>query len=197
MKKLFHQIYIENFSTIQQELLDLITPDKIESAAHTMTSWILEKNYVLKKCPTLELFLKTHSKAPLSQIKFYLSPPKQGIGCHIDGYDYESAQPFGLVLPLKNADNTFVNWYESDQITKIDLDPSEHFKSLYTQALVAPKESLRLIDKVEVTSPMFTRSNILHDVTNNNDSIRYTAVLRWPIYCKDIDQVVMSNKLGQ
>ena len=47
MEKLFHRIYIENFSTIQQELLDLITPDKIESAAHAMTSWILEKNYVL------------------------------------------------------------------------------------------------------------------------------------------------------
>jgi hypothetical protein len=188
MEKLYQKIHIENFDKIRQELFDLITPDRVDSATRIMTSWIPNLNYVFKHCPTLKSFLDNRTKIPPVQVKFYLSPPGIGIGVHIDGLT--QYHPFGLSLPLKNTENTYFNWYESDQIAPIDCPLSDDFESNTSRVHWAPKESLRLIDRIEITSPTFTRSDILHDVTNSPDTMRYMVIIRWPNSYKNFSDII-------
>lgn len=190
MEKLYQKIYIEDFDLIKQELLDLIKPDRIESGYKTMTSWIPKTDQVLNYCPVLNKFLKARCKKEPNQIKFYLSPPGVGIGTHIDGLNKEYAQPFGLALPLKNTERTYFNWYESDHISVTDCPITDDFNSRFARALWAPKESLKLIDKLEIIEPTFTRSDILHDVTNRPDTMRYMVIVRWPPHYKKIEDVI-------
>ena len=38
---------------------------------------------------------------------------------------------------------------------------------------------LELLDSLELTQPTFTRSDLMHNVTNDTDKLRGVVVLRW------------------
>lgn len=198
MDKLYRQVRIDLFKQIKEELFALVTDDA-KTKTDSQTSWIVDTNQVLSSCPSLNQFYIEHIKKPIAQIKFYASPPGFGTGAHIDG-SMESKQPFGLILPIANTENTFVNWYEDDydnfRIRDFNLEilPNS-FKTTVPKVIVpVDGDKLKLLDSLELVSPTFTRSDIMHDVTNDTDLIRYTVVLRWARNYK-IEEIISKDLL--
>jgi len=185
MKKLYQKIKINNFEKIRIELLELI-PKSILDRKDSLTSFILPTYYVLKLCPFFKNFVEENIKKSIVQVKFYVSPPGKAIGPHIDGA--ELRQPFGLVLPIYNVENTFVVFYKDDfqnlKLRDYEVEPhSSNFECKLTKVLVPEDlEKLEVIETLELTVPTFTRSDVMHSVINNNDKTRITAVLRWGFF---------------
>lgn len=193
MDKLYQKIKIENFEEIKKELFALITEEEF-NFKDAPKSWIPDINQVLACCPFLNKFSIEKTKKPIHQIKFYLSPPERAIGPHVDGANIK--QPFGLVLPIINTENTFVNWYEDDphnfDVRHFAINPMvETFKSNLGSVIV-PKnaDKLRILDSLELVEPTFTKSDIMHGVTNQTNQTRVTVVLRWPHFYKEIEDVI-------
>ena len=192
MNKLYQKIRIENFEEIRKELSALL-PDDISTFKGAPKSWIVDTNKTLTHCPFLNKFYVKNIKKSIAQIKFYVSPPGHAIGPHVDGAVIK--QPFGLVLPIANTENTFVNWYEEDpdnfEIRDFTINPAaESFKSVLTQVIV-PKDidKLRILDSLELVEPTFTKADIMHDVTNQTNQTRITVVIRWLQNYTEIEEV--------
>jgi hypothetical protein len=193
MKKLYQEIRIENFEEIRKEI-SLLLPDDISTFKDGMKSWVVDTNQTLTRCPFLNKFYVENIKKPISQIKFYVSPPGHGIRPHIDG-DTFNKQPFSLILPIANTKNTFLNWYKEDpdnfETRDLMTNPwPKNFKSVLKQVIV-PKDidKLRILDSLELVEPTFARTNIMHDVTNRTNQTRITVVLRWGLHYTEIEEV--------
>jgi len=198
MDKLYRRVRVDLFKQIKEELFSLIS-DEVKNRKDVQTSWIVDTNAILSSCPSLNQFYIEHIKKPIAQIKFYASPPGFGTGAHIDG-SMESKQPFGLILPIANTKNTFVNWYEDDysnfRIRDFNLEIlPDSFKTTVPKVIIPIDGSkLKLIESLELVSPTFTRSDIMHDVTNNTELIRYTVVLRWSRNYK-VEEIISEDLL--
>jgi hypothetical protein len=185
MEKLYQKIKMDDFEKVKTELLKLIPESKL-TYTDSITSFWLPINEVMDSCPSLQNFAKEKIKKRISQIKFYVSPPRLGIEPHTDGTEIRKSF-FSLIIPILNTENTFHVFYKNNEK---NLDIKNHqdtlddnFKSPLPKILV-PKnlDDLEVIDKLEITVPTFTRSDVMHSVINNNNTIRITAVLRWWIF---------------
>jgi hypothetical protein len=181
MDKLYQKIIIEDYESIRLELLKLITEEQLNS--QTNTSWTIRSSTAIDKCPTLKNFLKNRCKKPITSVKFYISPPGLGTRHHVDGT--ERRQPFGITLPLMNTENTYFNWYKEDPTNfvkrEFQITPlPENFMSPLSETYIPIDISkLELLDSLEITQPTFTRTDLMHNVTNNTDKLRVVVVLRW------------------
>jgi hypothetical protein len=181
MDKLYQKIIIEDYESIRLELLKLITEEQLNS--QTNTSWTIRSSTAIDKCPTLKNFLKNRCKKPVTLVKFYISPPGLGTGYHVDGT--ERRQPFGLTLPLMNTENTYFNWYKEDPTNFVRREfriaplPENFMSPLSETYIPIDISKLELLDSLEITQPTFTRTDLMHSVTNNTDKIRGVVVLRW------------------
>ena len=192
MQKLYQKIKIDNFEKIQEELLSLVPEDKQNLEGH-FESWIVDIPWLLSNCPTLDRFLKERALKPVDQIKFYSSGPDHGTGYHIDGTTYR--QPFGLTLPLKNTANSFLNWYQEDSenfiIRDLIAQPVDGFECVMPKVLsVKDISKLKLLDSLEVNGPAFTKSDVMHNVTNNSGATRIVCVIRWSLFYKNMSDVL-------
>jgi hypothetical protein len=192
MKKLYQKIKIDNFEKVQEELLNLMPEDKKEIVGH-FASWIVDINSLLDQCPTLNKFIKERSLKPLDQIKFYVSAPGHGTYYHTDGSIIR--QPFGLTLPLKNTKDSYLSWYEEDyenfMLKNLIADPVTEFECVVPQVWI-PRDvdKLRLLDSIEIDEPTFTRSDFMHNVTNNTGLTRSVCVVRWDGRFKNFSDVI-------
>jgi hypothetical protein len=193
MKKLYQKIRIENFYTIQKELIDLIPIEKLNLTGSEVESWMIDKSILLSSCPSLNDFLAPRLKKNISQVKFYMSPAGAGTKYHTDGTHLR--QPFGLSFPLQNTKNTYLNWYKEDQdnfrVRRLSTEPLydaflHAIKEIYTP--IDP-EKLELVGSHEILEPAFTRSDLMHNVVNNSGSLRIIVVIRWPQIYTEIEDV--------
>lgn len=184
MDKLYRQVKIDSFEQIRAELSSFVTDEAINN--NFPSSWMVNPSKVLSSCPNLFKFCNEHIKKPIIQVKFYASPSGNPTGPHIDGSSVPSVRrPFSLALPIANSENTFMNWYEDDldnlRIRKFDKEvlPTSFNSSLSEVLVPLDKTKLKLIGSLEIVKPTFTRTDLMHDVTNNTGSTRIVAVLRW------------------
>jgi hypothetical protein len=181
MNNLYQKIYIENFETIRNELLQLVTENEINFPESS--SWTVSPFKVFLKCPSLLSFLKLRCRQQVTSIKFYLSPPGKGTSHHIDGG--EIRHPFGLTLPLLNTKGTFFNWYKEDKTNFIkrvlnDSPLPDHFICNKNEVYVPDNiDNLELLNSLEILEPTFIRSDLMHNVSNFTDKPRLVVILRW------------------
>jgi len=95
-----------------------------------------------------------------------------------------------------NTENTYFNWYKEDptnfvkrefQITPL---PENFMCPLSEIDIPVDISKLELLDSLELTQPTFTRSDLMHNVTNNTDKLRVVVVLRWLSDFQSIDDVI-------
>lgn len=197
MQKLYQKIKIDNFEKIQEELLNLVPEDKKNVQGH-FESWIVNIPWLLSNCPTLDKFFKERALKPLNQIKFYSSGPDHGTGYHIDGTSVR--QPFGLTLPLINTSNSFFNWYQEDSenfiIKDLMVQPIDGFECILHKVLTVNDISkLKLLGSLEVNSPTFIKSDVMHNVTNSSGGTRIVCVIRWLLTYKNISDVLDTSEI--
>lgn len=193
MEKLFQKIKIENFDTIQKELIDLIPVEKLNLKGSEVESWIIDQSILLSSCQNLNNFLTPRLRQSISQVKFYVSPADVGTKYHTDGTHIR--QPFGLSLPLQNTQNTYLNWYKEDhdnfRVRRLAIEPLYNsflhtLKEIYTPV---DSEKLELVGSHEILDPAFTRSDLMHNVVNNSGAVRIVVVIRWSQIYAEIEEV--------
>ena len=199
MEKLFQKIKIKNFNTIQKELIDLIPVEKLNLKGSEVESWIIDQSILLSACPELNNFLAPRLRKSISQVKFYVSPVGAGTKYHTDGTHLR--QPFGLSLPLQNTKNTYLNWYKEDsdnfRVRRLNEEPLYNSFLHTIQEIYTPVDAnkLELVGSHEILDPAFTRSDLMHNVVNNSDSVRIIVVLRWPRIHAEIEDVFDTTEI--
>jgi len=187
MDKLYQFVDIPNLERVQQELLNSIQHDyKLHDRPHAFT-YNLE--YVAKTCPTLMQWLIPKCKLPLRLLRYYVTPPRQNLGIHIDGGYNSPTVPFGLNIPVIGVKDTYQIFYKCDSDNMYGNTPDGYNQSLH------PKDVSKLvpIDKVEITTPCFTNNSVMHNVENNTDEYRIMFVIRWYLHqtkAREIEEVI-------
>jgi hypothetical protein len=191
MKKFFKKIHIPELGKIQEELISTIQHN-FRSSKETH-SWIAKPEDIFLQCPTLSSFLSPRLKKPLGQIKFYCTPPWQILDPHVDGSGHVKI-PFGLNIPLMNTDDTYQVWYycPPENTTK-RLVPN--LKNLYTTGYLTDVDVpintsiMPIIEKLELTTPAVTKTDVMHSVYNPTDKVRLVAVFRWKLSNIDYTEI--------
>ena len=188
MNQLYRFVNIPNLETIQLELLNCIQHNyKLKMRPHAFT---YSTEYISKTCPTLMTWIGPRCKMPLQLLRFYVTPPRQNLGVHVDGgtAGYPTV-PFGLNIPVISVPNSFQIFYECPEDNIYGGKPTGYNESLH------PIDLKRLIpiDRVEITTPCFTNNSVMHSVENNTDNYRVMFVMRWFIHNtigREIEEVI-------
>jgi len=173
MKELYKNIVIPNFESIQQELLACIDHDyKADTKPHAFT---YSEQYMSEKCPQFMSWLRPRCKLPIRLLRFYITPPHQKLGAHIDGGGRSPVVPLGLNIPVAGSTNTFMTWYECKPENLRTDNPDGYLGGVH------PKDYTQLvpIESIEITKPCFTNNSIMHGVENKSDEYRVMFTVRW------------------
>lgn len=182
MKEFYKRIVIPDYDIIVKEILNTIESENLSK--NYTHSWIGSIWSLYKQCPTFRNFILPRLKQNIEQVKFYFTSPHSFLSAHIDGGDVIKI-PFGLNLPLLNTKNTLQYWYNcplENTIKRENID-----KDLYTRNYLSdvhvPKDSSKMtvIEELELTTPTFTKTDIMHSVVNPTDNPRLVMVLRFGI----------------
>ena len=178
MEELYKNIIIPNFEEIQQELLSCIDHDyKADTKPHAFS---YDESYMWFKCPKFMIWLKTRSKLPVRLFRFYITPPKQSLGAHIDGGGPSPVVSFGLNIPVAGSENTYMTWYKCDPTNLRTDHPEGYLGGIH------PKDynNLEVIEHLEILKPCFTNNSVMHGVENNSDNYRVMFTVRWILHEK-------------
>jgi hypothetical protein len=185
MDELYKNIIIPNLEVIQKELLNCIAHDyKKETKPHAFN---YTEGYMWAKCPFLMSWLKLKSKLPLRLLRFYITPPHQSLGAHIDGGGHDPIVSFGMNIPVAGCNNTFMTWYKCDADNLRNDYPAGYLGGTH------PKDysNLEVIESLELIKPCFANNSIMHGVKNNSDEFRIMFTVRWVLH-KSIGRTIDS-----
>jgi len=195
MKELFIPFYIPNLEEIQIELKNSITHDyKGIDKPHAFNHTHL---HMIQFCPTFMDWFLPKCKAVVRLYRFYITPPRQQLGAHIDGGTI--SVPFGINIPVYGCKNTYHSYYETTDDNLI-TDPGHN--GYQSGRLVKDQYKCKLISEVEIVRPYVTNNEILHGVRNDTDDYRIMFTVRWalhPTKFRSIEEVMVVDelKLGQ
>jgi len=168
-----------------QEIQDAVANTFPEMTDLTMTGFFkLPKNKVLeisnlrKLLKKLGLFSYIHvanaTVAPAGYSDPNKLPPYAPV-IHIDKSDYNSSNSsyiYSFNIPIKNCENTFVNYYKAhgeDTIHYTELGlPYRRFKA----------EECELIDQVEMSQAYIIDTSVPHAIVNPNNKTRVLLAIR-------------------
>lgn len=176
MKELFIPFNIPRFEEIQSELLLAIDHDykeKTEPYAFTYP-----EAYMKEKCPLFMEWLLPRLKLPVRLYRYYVTPPNQNLGIHIDGAN--PTVPFGLNIPVSGTKNTYHNIYECELSNFVVAPPANngYLASMYPRNF----EKLKLLHSLEITSPQVINNAVMHGVVNNTNLHRIMFTVRWLVH---------------
>jgi hypothetical protein len=181
MNHLYQILKVGNYDQIRKELFDLVPNDYLDT--DEVKSWFVPPSVLLTHCPELKKFLLPRLKKLVVVAKFYISPPYKGTWHHIDGTDWRN--PFGLCLPILNTESTYFCWYKEDlsnfKRCVFNARPLPDSYQCRMDEVYVPIDidKLELIDKIQITQPTFTRSDVMHNVENFQNKPRLVLMLRW------------------
>jgi len=169
----FKQINIPDFHDIQKELIDLVDIDS-KKLTH---AYSVDEKIIIQKCPIFTNWLFSKKKMPIRAYRFYITEPYGKLGPHIDGTK-TLRSPFGLNIPLKNYNNTYMHFYDC---------PEENIKNLFKNGYLGgcvPKDKHALVEKckLELINPYFVRNDIMHSISNPNPTYRIIFTVRWILH---------------
>lgn len=193
MKQLYRKFIIPSFDRIVGELLNVA--EKVNyTASKEVRSWVVPINDTLNECPVLKDFLQSRLKRPIRQIKFYYSPPMQGLGAHVDGSSITRI-PFSMNCPLLNTKGTSHYWHDcppentkiirAKQRVKSEII-DERSGSLVNWQLAVPmvevpidRSIMPVLDMLEMLTPAIVKTDIMHSAFNPNETGRLIVAFRW------------------
>lgn len=190
MKELYIPFSIPRLEEITKELLTAIDHDyKEPKKPHAFT---YSTSYMQKHCPLFMSWLNPKLKTPVRLFRYYVTPPHQKLGAHIDGTD--PRVPFGLNIPLIGSKNTFHSYY--------DTEPDNlEYKTLNGYLGGTQPKDLSKIKKIcdlEITRPYIMNNEVLHSVSNESDEYRVMFTVRWGIHktlFRNVEDVMDTSEL--
>lgn len=165
MTDLYKKIKIPNFEIVTAEILAMAAPQISQNLRH----WDVPFIKFCKYTPVFfEYLIKNFYKMPIL-FRFYNSPPFYELVPHIDNVA-AAANRIGFNIPLAGTKNTAMNYYDTST-DNLELRMSGGLGSLPTQ-FIKDKTKLVLIDSFEVDQPTLLRTDVIHSVSNPNESYR-------------------------
>ena len=181
MNKFYKYINIPNLEVVQQELLNCILHDYREPVKpHAFT---YTERYMRDACPVFYSWLKPRSKLPIRLLRFYITPPGESLGAHIDGGGKYPIVPFGVNIPVAGTKDTYMTWYECAPENLISEAPEGYLGGTH------PKDynALLPVESLEILKPCVTNNAIMHGVSNQSSEYRVMFTVRW----------ILSNTAGR
>ena len=165
MTELYRKIKIPNFEIIKTELLTLVEPQISQNIRY----WDLPVIEFCKFTPVFfEYILKNFYSFP-KLFRFYNTPPFGALGPHIDNLS-TAKNRIGFNIPLAGTKNTAMNYYDTPS-DNLEITHNLGFGSMPAQ-LIKDKTRLVLINSLEVDQPTLLRTDVIHSVSNPNDTYR-------------------------
>lgn len=190
MKELYIPFSIPNLEEIKQELLDAIDHDYTEPKfPHAFTYSTV---YMQSHCPLFMNWLTPKLKVQVRIFRYYVTPPHQELGIHLDGI-YPTV-PFGLNIPLIGSKNTYHSYYDTEPDNLEHRNPKSYLGGTHPKDL----SKLTKICDLEITRPYVINNEVLHGVRNESDVHRVMFTIRWPIHktlFRDIHDVMNVDEL--
>lgn len=174
MKELYVPFTIPNLESIQQELLAAIDHDYKESA--TPHAFTYSEPYMMARCPQFMSWLKPRLRLPVRIYRYYVTPPRQSLGIHIDGAD--PTVPFGINIPVTGTKNTYHSYYETDPDNLEVRVPDGYLGGTHPIDI----SKLTMTHELEIMRPYVINNEVLHGVRNDSDDYRVMFTVRWVIH---------------
>jgi len=159
---------IKNLDIIQAKVLECFP----ESKKNMSRLFYIDNNYqrfmaieeLRKELSDLGLLEYVHS------FGFYNVLPTglEGTTAHIDN----SPGDYSFNIPIANCNNTFVNFYTSDNDPELRLTPDG------TPYYFVDKSTCKLVDRLEMSKPHIINVKEIHNITNDNSTTRITLLVR-------------------
>lgn len=190
MESLFFPVDIPNFELIQKQLLLLLPPDY--DKRDTPFAFNLSEEVVSKQSPDLVMWIKEKSIVDVLHYRVYVTPPGSRLPPHIDGGGARPTVPFRLNIPITGTKGTRLVFFSTpDNNLKTDI-PDSYLSSKrpvdYTQ--------VKPVSSVEITTPHFVNTSVLHGVKNSTTYTRAMFVVTWlidDVKYREIDEVFQIN----
>lgn len=190
--ELFKNILIPDFPQVQRELLSCIKHDYKENP--TPHAFNYSKEYLTKTCPTLMNWLTPRSKMFFRLLRFYVTPPRQTLGAHIDGGGKAPLVPFGINIPVTGCENTYHTFYQCPPENIRPDTPDGYLGGLHP----IDYNKITPMKRLEILKPCFTNNSVMHGVENESDNYRVMFTVRWilhPTIGRKIDEVIDTTNL--
>lgn len=170
---LYKKVDVPDLETIVDELLTFVQPQISSNLRH----WDLPLLVFRKTAPTFFTFMTSgfFRTVPIL-LRFYNTPPYYNMGPHIDNLG-TAINKIGFNIPLLGTKNTLMNYYETDD-ENILIVPAGGLGKEPAQ-IVKDNSKLRLIDSVEIDKPTILRTDVMHDVINQNASYRLVLGMKF------------------
>lgn len=165
MTELYKKIKISNFEIITTELLELVSPQ----ISQNLRYWDLPVSEFFNSAPVFCKYISINFYRFPILFRFYNSPPHGGLGPHIDNLP-TAKNRIGFNIPLAGTNNTTMNYYNTPS-DNLEIAHTVGFGSTPAQ-LIKDISKLVLIDSFEVDQPTLLRTDVIHSVSNPNDSYR-------------------------
>lgn len=170
---LYKKIDVPNIEIIVNELLTLVSPQISQNLRH----WDLPLADFYKATPTFFKYITGNTFRSIPRLfRFYNSPPYFHMKPHIDNLS-TAGNKIGFNIPLVGTKNTLMNYYETDN-DNISIIPNGGLGKEPAQIPV-DNTKLRLIDSIEIDKPTILRTDVMHDVVNNNNSYRLVLGMKY------------------
>lgn len=170
--KLYQKIEIPNFEAMVEEILQLVQP-QIEQ---NLRYWDIGFTEIHKKTPTFFDYIRQNFYRMPALFRFYNTPPFGRLGAHIDNSQIAKNR-IGFNIPLLGTANTEMNYYDSPS-DNLELSPTVGFGSMPAQ-LIKDRSKLVFLDRVVIDKPTLLRTDVIHEVVNNNDSYRLVLGMKF------------------
>jgi len=172
MDDLYTIIDLPDLEDCQRELLGLVSDHDQSSRA-----WSISEDDLARASPRFWSWFTAHSIRPLTMLRVFVTAPRGHLQVHIDG-DSRLAYPFSLNIPIQGTENTTHTFWDPGPLGKLNLRdvPLAHYLSACVP--LNPRQ-ISVLERIEILSPCFVKSDCLHSVENPKDSPRIMLSLRW------------------
>jgi hypothetical protein len=184
MTVLYKKIIVPNFEVIKAEILELVAPQ----ISQNLRYWDLPFIEFYKSAPSFYNYMRENFYRFPSLFRFYNTPPFGSLGHHIDNLS-NAANKIGLNIPLAGTKNTAMNYYDTP-IDNLEISHNAGFNNMPAQ-LIKDKTRLVLIDSLEVDQPTLLRTDVIHEVVNNNET--YRLVMGMKLIGSTFEEVYKGN----
>lgn len=137
--------------------------------------------WVRDNCPLLTEFLSSNTKVPVRFSRFYFTQPFKNMNPHMDGFFWNPSR-IGLNFPVCNTENTEMQWFDTgeDNLTAGLHGVGDKTKpGINTGSRVKDESLLKKLDSTVIDHPTFVKTDIVHNVTNPNPTVRAILSVRF------------------
>jgi hypothetical protein len=168
---LYQKIKIDNFDTIQKQLLSFLTKHFNGLEKEILSG--VSKDEILTAVPLLNEFFVKHNLTP-NMVAVFVRSPKVRAPIHVDGDSEDKLRFLAINIPIANCEGTYQNYYA---IPTSELEFIEDRGNRYRAYTKEPRPGV--FDRVEIVEPHLLRVDMPHDVDNDKDTYRVMLSIRF------------------